>query len=78
MASRVLNFPGLPLVPPDGHFCAGRIYPVSIGTIPGAIVLPEENVRIHDGGILEILAPVCLREALRVKDGDRVGLTVMQ
>ncbi len=75
-ASRVLNLPGLPLLPPDGASCAGRVYPVCIGAIPGAIVLPEENVRIHDSGVLEILAPVSLREALHLEDGDLVSLAV--
>jgi CTP-dependent riboflavin kinase len=76
LASRVLNFPGLPLVPPDGTSCAGRVYPVCIGTIPGAIVLPEESVRVHDAGVLEILAPVSLRETLHLEDGDRLSLAV--
>ena len=76
LASRVLNFPGLPLVPPDGTSCAGRVYPVYIGTIPGAIVLPEGSVRVHDTGVLEVLAPVSLREALHLEDGDLVSLAV--
>ena len=75
-ASRVLNLPGLPLLPPAEASCAGRVYPVSIGAIPGAIVVPEETVRIHDSGVLEILAPVSLREALHLEDGDRVSLAV--
>ncbi len=75
-AAELFRLPGLPLAPPDGSFCAGRIYPVCIGTVPGAIVLPEENVRIHEPGVLEILAPVSLREALHLEDGDRVCLVV--
>jgi CTP-dependent riboflavin kinase len=75
-AAKLFRLPGMPLAPADGNFCEGRVYPVCIGTIPGAIVLPEENVRIHDTGVLEILAPVSLREALHLEDGDRVNLAV--
>lgn len=75
-AARVLDLPGQPLVSPEADFCAGRVYPVSMGAIPAAIVRPEESVRIHDDGVIEILAPVCLREELKLKDGDVVGLTV--
>jgi riboflavin kinase len=66
----------LPLAPPDSTFCAGRVYPIYIDTIPGAIVRPEEGARIHDNGIIEILAPVSLREKLKIRDGDRIRLTV--
>lgn len=76
VAADILALPGLPLVPPEGSFCAGRVYPVCIGTIPGAIVRPEEGVRIHDDGVIEILAPVSLREELKLKEGDRIRLTV--
>lgn len=75
-AAKVFTYPGLPLTPPDTSFCAGCVYPVCIGTIPGAIVLPEESVRVHETGFLEILAPVSLREALHLEDGDRIRLTV--
>jgi len=73
---KVFSHPGLPLIPPDTSFCAGRVYPVCIGSIPGAIVLPEESVRVHEKGIVEILAPVSLREELQLKDGDRISLAV--
>jgi CTP-dependent riboflavin kinase len=75
-AAKLFRLPGKPLETADGSFCAGRVYPVCIGTIPGAIVRPEEGVRIHDDGVIEILAPVSLREKLQLKDGDRIGLTV--
>lgn len=68
--------PGVPLVPPDGAFCESRVYRASIGTIPCAIIFPEESVRVHGAGTIEILAPVCLRETLKVKDGDQVHLAV--
>jgi CTP-dependent riboflavin kinase len=72
------ELPGVPLVPPDGAYCQSLVYPVQIETIPGAIIMPEESVRIHGTGIVEILAPVSLREALNVQDGDRVSFTVIE
>ena len=62
------------LVPADPEFCVARVFPVSIGTIYGAIILPAEEVRIHGKNIVEVLAPVRLKEALNVKDGDSVTL----
>lgn len=75
--SSILRLPGRTLVPPDGTSCAGRLYPVMIGSFPGAIVVPEESVRIHGDGIVEILAPVSLRAQLELKDGDRLSFTVL-
>lgn len=47
-----------------------------IGGIKGAIVVPSRT--IHPPRIAEIIAPVNLREALKLKDGDRVRLEVIQ
>jgi phosphoglycolate phosphatase len=71
------ELPGLPLTPPDAAFCESRVYPVRIGDIPGALLLPEESVRMHGADRVEILAPVCLREKLQLKDGDRVCVDVI-
>ena len=67
---------GLELVPPDSNFCSGRVFPISIEGIPGAIVLPAEDVRVHGKNIIEIISPKWLKEALGVKDGDWVTLTI--
>jgi CTP-dependent riboflavin kinase len=72
------TLPGLSLVPPDGAYCLSQVYPVQIGNIPGAIILPEESVRLHGTGIVEILAPVCLREVMNLQNGDPVSFTVME
>lgn len=53
-----------------------KAYPVMIGGIKGAIVVPSRT--IHPPRIAEIIAPVNLREALKLKDGDRVRLEVIQ
>jgi CTP-dependent riboflavin kinase len=78
LMDEIRKVPGVPLIPPDGAYCQSLVYPVQIGNIPGAIILPEESVRVHGTGIAEILAPVCLREVLNVQDGDRVSVRVIE
>jgi CTP-dependent riboflavin kinase len=67
---------GIELVPPDSNYCSGRVFPVSVEGIPGAIVLPAEDVRVHGKNIIEIISPKWLKEALGVKDGDWVTLEI--
>jgi len=67
---------GLKLIPPDPNFCAATVLPVYIGEVKGAIVVPAEDVNVHGKQILEVLAPIRLRDALGVKDGDLVTLVL--
>jgi len=69
---------GIELVPTDSNYCSGRIFPVSIEGIPAAIVFPAEDVRVHAKNVIEIISPKWLKEALDVKDGDWVKLTINQ
>ena len=62
------------LVPSNPEFCVAKAFPVSVGSVSGAVILPAEEVRIHGQKIIEVLAPVRLKEALNVKDGDSVTL----
>ncbi len=62
------------LIPPDDGYCSARVCPVYLGNIKGALILPDENVDIHGKSIIEILAPVHLRNTLNLKTGDRVEL----
>jgi CTP-dependent riboflavin kinase len=68
---------GLALVAPDSNSCTGQVYPVSVMGVSGAIVAPAEDVSVHGKNIIEILAPVSLKEALDVADGDEIMLTLM-
>jgi len=47
-------------------------------TPPGAaaIVFPAEDVRVHPKNIVEIISAEMLKDALNLKDGDWVTLTV--
>ena len=60
----------------DGQrtFGGGKCYPVSIEGIKGAIVVPERSHYPED--LLEIIAPINLREKLGLKDGDVVRVVV--
>lgn len=71
---RLLSGPGICIQPPDSSFCEGTCWKVSVSGIPGALVAPEEKARIHGKNIVEILAPVKLKDALNLKDGDTVTI----
>lgn len=53
-----------------------KAYRVKINGIDGAIVIPSRT--IHPPRIAEVIAPVCLREALGLRDGDRVRIEVVK
>jgi CTP-dependent riboflavin kinase len=63
-------------ISPDPQFCNAMVFPISIGGISGAIVLPEEKVRLHGKNIVEVISHLRLKEALHVADGDRITLIV--
>jgi CTP-dependent riboflavin kinase len=67
---------GVDLIPPDPQFCAGKAFPVVVGKVRGAIIIPDEDVRVHGNNIIEVMAPLRLKEALDVDDGDSLKLTV--
>lgn len=53
-----------------------KAYRVQIEDVEGAIVIPSRTV--HPPKIAEIVAPVCLRETLGLKDGDRITVRVVK
>ena len=65
---------GVDLIPPETGFCAARALPLRIDSLPGILVLPEKETRIHEDRIVEVMAPICLREALALNDGAEVSL----
>ncbi len=65
---------GAELISPDPKFCNARAFPVILGEINGAIIIPEEKVRIHPENIIEIIAPLNIKAALSVIDGDNITL----
>jgi len=68
------NEEGLEFLPPDAVFCSGRAFPVSIADVRGAIIIPAAEVRVHGKNIVEVIAPINLKEKLGVADGDPISL----
>jgi CTP-dependent riboflavin kinase len=68
--------PGVKLLSPDPNFCNARALPAFLRNVGGAIIIPDEEVNIHGKNILEVIAPVCLKEMLAITDGERVNLVV--
>ena len=68
---------GIELISPDPKFCNAMAFHVLLGGFNGAIILPEEKVRIHPKNVIEIIAPVNIKMSLKVKDGDSLEITVI-
>lgn len=66
------------LVPPDPNFCAAYTVPVVIESLPGAIVVPSADVCLHAENILEIIAPVNVKQTLNIKDGDTLKVVIQK
>ena len=69
---------GIRLVPPDPEYCAAKVLPLSVGTVSGALIVPEASVNIHGRKIIEVLAPVRLKDALDLNEGEKVTLEIMR
>ena len=66
----------IPHDPNDARFCTTQVLPVSIEEANAAIIIPAEKVRVHGKNIIEVIAPVRLKDALNIDDGDTVTLTI--
>jgi len=65
----------LTIYPPDNSFSSGVVLPAVIdNTMRGAIVIPQ--VHNYEPRLLEIVAPINLRQRLRLKDGDTIALDI--
>jgi CTP-dependent riboflavin kinase len=70
---------GVPLPPVNGGFCSARLYRVHIhrpadssDQVNGAVLLPD--VKDYPKDKIEIIAPMRLKEAFGVEDGDQLTL----
>ncbi len=61
------------ICPAEGY-CVGTAFEATINGLRCGIVAPQ--VAGYPENILEIIAPLYLRDALKVKDGDAVSVTV--
>ncbi|MBW2000743.1 MAG: CTP-dependent riboflavin kinase [Deltaproteobacteria bacterium] len=64
------------LTPPNKAYCTAQTLPVKIGSVEGAIIIPEERVMIHGKKIVEIIAPVRLKDVLDLREGDMVTIRI--
>ena len=67
---------GLELESPDPNFCSAKVLHVQIESLECVIIIPPDEVNIHAKNILEIMAPVRIKEALSVDDGDSLTLVI--
>ena len=63
------------LIPDVQGFCSAKLKKISIYDIPAAVVIPSEEVRIHDAHILEIISPYNIKHTFRLKDGNSILLS---
>ena len=68
---------GIELISPDPKFCNATAFRVSLGDISGAIILPEEKVRVHPKNIIEIIAPMNIKASLKVRDGESLKISII-
>ena len=69
---------GIELISPDPQFCNAMVFQVSLQDIIGAVILPEEKVRVHPKNIIEIIAPLNVKASFNVKDGDFVTVVLIR
>ncbi len=59
---------------PAEGYCRGKLFKASIGTVECGVVIPEVAGYPHD--IIEVIAPMNLREMLKLADGDEITVTL--
>lgn len=65
-----------PIVRGEVEYCGARLFKAVInGKLEGGVVIPDKTVYGPD--VIEVLAKVCIREALGIKDGDRVSIEIL-
>ena len=62
------------VVEPQAGYCPGIMFKACIGALECAVVIPQ--VPNYSSDVLEIIAPVCLREKLKLADGSSVTVSV--
>ena len=64
---------GISITSPDPLFCQARCFLVDIeGQVKGAVLLP--GVEGYPVDKIEVIAPVRLKDALRLRDGEKITL----
>ena len=67
--------PGIELIPEEPGFCPGRCVKVEVANqIRAAVVIPAKTEHLPE--VLEIIAPLNIREALGLQDGETVEISL--
>ncbi len=61
------------ICPPEGY-CVGLLFKASIRDLECAVVVPQ--VKDYPEDVLEVIAPVNLRDTLKLMDGDVVNVSI--
>ena len=61
-------------IKPKTGFCPGVMFKAQIGDLDVAVVVPK--IPNYPSDVLEVIAPVCLRERLKLADGCEVAVAV--
>ena len=67
---------GMVLKSPDPKFCSGKVLPVNVEGVPGAVMIPGEEARVHGYNIVELIAPQKLKDMLGVTEGDFISFNI--
>ena len=62
------------VVEPEAGYCRGVLFRAQIGGLECAVILPK--IPKYPSDVLEVIAPVCLREKLNLADGGKVVVEV--
>jgi riboflavin kinase, archaea type len=71
---KLLNKTNAATICPAQGYCVGLLFKASIARLECAVVLPQ--IKNYPENMLEIIAPVKLRDKLKVKDGDALTVSV--
>ena len=64
------------IILPEPGYCRGKCFKAYVmGSVEGAVILPE--VEGYPNDVLEVVAPINLREKFGFKDGDTVEVIVV-
>jgi riboflavin kinase, archaea type len=71
---KLLNKTKAATICPAEGYCLGLLFKASIAGLNCAVIIPQ--IKNYPENVLEVVAPVNLRNKLKVKDGDAVTISV--
>lgn len=63
------------LIPEESWYCSASLKKVRVNGIPGAVVIPSDDVRVHGKEIIEVITSCHIKETLKLQDEDEVTIT---